>query len=66
MLKSILRLSDYCMQTVAIRFIVESLLYIPNYKRFKYEAERNNLAKKIKVPILRIDFAENFCWQYIS
>ncbi|KAK7573428.1 hypothetical protein V9T40_010619 [Parthenolecanium corni] len=47
-LKSLLRMSDYCLQTVAIRFIVETLLFIPRSKRFAYEAKRNDLRNALK------------------
>lgn len=48
-LKALLRMSDYCLQTVAIRFIVETLLFIPRSKRFAYEAKRNDLRNALKV-----------------
>lgn len=49
LLKSLLRVSDYCLQTVIVRFVVETLLFIPRSKRFAYEAKRNDLRNALKV-----------------
>jgi len=48
-LKSLARVSDYCLQTVISRFIVEKLLFIPRRKRFAYQAKRDHLRTTLKV-----------------
>lgn len=48
LLKALVHISDYSVQTTFMRCLVESLLFIPSYKRFKYAAERNQLSTKLK------------------
>ncbi|XP_065214164.1 fatty-acid amide hydrolase 2-B-like isoform X2 [Planococcus citri] len=47
-LKLLVNKSDYSIQLLLNRFIVESCLFIPTYKKYKYATVKNNLMKRLK------------------